>query len=79
MRHQQRTQGIGYRFFDFTLTQDNQLMRKSTFIRTGAKELAVLRVLIESAGQLVEKMICSIRFGDRLLFQRSLLHAAFMY
>jgi DNA-binding winged helix-turn-helix (wHTH) protein len=55
MRHQQRTQGIGYRFFDFTLTQDNQLMRKSTFIRTGAKELAVLRVLIESAGQLVEK------------------------
>jgi DNA-binding winged helix-turn-helix (wHTH) protein len=55
MRHQQRAQGIGYRFFDFTLTQDNQLMRKSTFIRTGAKELAVLRVLIESAGQLVEK------------------------
>ncbi len=55
MYRQDGLRHIGYKFFDFILTQDNQLMKKNSFIRTGAKELAVLRVLIESAGKLVGK------------------------
>lgn len=46
---------IEYKFHNYILTKDNQLIRDSKFIRTGAKELSVLRVLIESAGKLVEK------------------------
>lgn len=46
---------VEYKFHEYILTEDNQLIRDSKFIRTGAKELSVLRVLIESAGKLVEK------------------------
>ncbi|WP_369788259.1 winged helix-turn-helix domain-containing protein [Rouxiella sp. WC2420] len=46
---------VEYKFHDYILTKDNQLIQNSKFIRAGAKELSVLRVLIESAGTVVDK------------------------
>ncbi|MEG3135832.1 winged helix-turn-helix domain-containing protein [Rouxiella sp. T17] len=54
----QRLEGVRkfeYKFLDYILTRDNQLIKSTTFIRTGAKELAVLRALLESAGKLMTK------------------------
>lgn len=55
MQNRKGIKRFKYKFEDYILTPDNQLIFHTTFIRTGAKELAVLRVLIESAGILKTK------------------------
>lgn len=55
MYRQKGLKSTEYRFLDYLLTEDNQLIRNNIFIRTGSKELAVLRALIESAGKLMTK------------------------